>query len=758
MFGFILILNLTIIPYISSQNVYASDVSLTWDAPIMNVDGSPLTDLKGYKVYYGTESNNYSENIDVGNVTNYTVSNLSDGTTYYFAVTAYDTSGNESDYSNEVSKTIIPEKPADISVIPTSHYFGSVNVGNTSVTQIFTITNKGITDLLVSSIEVIGVNSDMFSVATGGTNACPSLMPIITAGANCTIIATFLPTSGGTKSATLKISSNDLDTPNFDIPLEGIGLCINTYYKDADGDNYGNPAISQVACSPPFGYVIDKTDCNDNDNTIYPGAQEQCDNKDNDCNGQIDEGACISIYIEPNGICGGNSPCYSSIQEGIIAAGIGASIKVAQGTYYENIFIEMSKEFTLEGGWDNTFQTMSNNPTLTVIDGDTIGDDIGDGSVITVSAGSDIIVVAGIENFTITNGDALPGGGIYIYSDSGNVQLTLLNNIIILNTGTYGGGISVEALNAGTVALILTNNIVANNTGTNGGGIYANSTGTGSDVDLTLTNDTITANTSDYGGGLDLVSSGSGITTVTAKNEIIWGNTASVKGDDIYLYQDSSTTTVSTTYSDIGTVVNDPINPGTYMGDTNNISGDPIFVNTVMCDYHLDPLSPCIDAGTNVGAPTVDYEGDTRPLDGDGETVAITDIGADEYVDIFMTEPVADIKANGSDGLITITTSNILSITIELSDGSYAGENADFWLIVNTPFGLYHYDAIVGTWLPGLVVAYQGPLFDLSPYEVLNMSGLPTGNYTFYFGIDMIMNSSIDMDQMYYDSVEVTIQ
>ena len=81
-------------------------VTLSWDAPTTNADGTPLTDLAGYKVYYGNYSGKYSQNIDVGNVPTYTVDNLTDGLTYYFSITAYDTSGNESRYSNEVSRTI----------------------------------------------------------------------------------------------------------------------------------------------------------------------------------------------------------------------------------------------------------------------------------------------------------------------------------------------------------------------------------------------------------------------------------------------------------------------------------------------------------------------------------------------------------------------------------------------------------------------------------------------------------------------------
>lgn len=69
-------------------------VILTW-----NANSEP--DLAGYRVYYGNASRHYTTQHDVGNVTQITIDNIAENTPYYFAVTAYDTAGNESAYSEE---------------------------------------------------------------------------------------------------------------------------------------------------------------------------------------------------------------------------------------------------------------------------------------------------------------------------------------------------------------------------------------------------------------------------------------------------------------------------------------------------------------------------------------------------------------------------------------------------------------------------------------------------------------------------------
>ena len=81
-----------------SNLVSAAEVTLAWDA---NTD----PDLAGYMIYYGFASRSYDYVVDAENQTTFTISNLEEGHTYYFAVTAYDTEDLESDFSNEVMKS-----------------------------------------------------------------------------------------------------------------------------------------------------------------------------------------------------------------------------------------------------------------------------------------------------------------------------------------------------------------------------------------------------------------------------------------------------------------------------------------------------------------------------------------------------------------------------------------------------------------------------------------------------------------------------
>ncbi|MES1216059.1 MAG: MopE-related protein [Bacteroidota bacterium] len=64
-----------------------------------------------------------------------------------------------------------------------------------------------------------------------------------------------------------------------------------TYYKDVDGDGYGDNASTTTGYYPPQGYVVNNTDCDDNNPSVHPGAVEICGNNiDDNCDGQVDEG------------------------------------------------------------------------------------------------------------------------------------------------------------------------------------------------------------------------------------------------------------------------------------------------------------------------------------------------------------------------------------------------------------------------------------------------------------------------------------
>ena len=74
-----------------------------------------------------------------------------------------------------------------------------------------------------------------------------------------------------------------------------------SYYADNDGDGFGDPHTSMMNCTPPSGYVTDNTDCDDMDVSVYPGAVEICDDKDNNCDGIIDEGVTTTYFLDSDG-------------------------------------------------------------------------------------------------------------------------------------------------------------------------------------------------------------------------------------------------------------------------------------------------------------------------------------------------------------------------------------------------------------------------------------------------------------------------
>jgi N-acetylneuraminic acid mutarotase len=66
-----------------------------------------------------------------------------------------------------------------------------------------------------------------------------------------------------------------------------------TFYKDSDGDGFGDPGAPMQACSELPGFVVDKTDCDDSNAAVHPGSTDLCNGIDDDCSGQVDEGFSV---------------------------------------------------------------------------------------------------------------------------------------------------------------------------------------------------------------------------------------------------------------------------------------------------------------------------------------------------------------------------------------------------------------------------------------------------------------------------------
>ena len=111
------------------------------------------------------------------------------------------------------------------------------------------------------------------------------------------------PTMGGVDFPVYAISANGNGTSQGDGEGDGFlslayGCGVGTeYYFDNDSDGYGSVTWTRN-CAPPKGYTDKPGDCDDNDPTVYPGAPEICDGKDNNCNGQIDEGLANVVMCE----------------------------------------------------------------------------------------------------------------------------------------------------------------------------------------------------------------------------------------------------------------------------------------------------------------------------------------------------------------------------------------------------------------------------------------------------------------------------
>ena len=119
--------------------------------------------------------------------------------------------------------------------------------------------------------------------------------------------------------------------------------------------------------------------------------------------------------------------------------------------------------------------------------------------------------------------------------------------------------------------------------------------------------------------------------------------------------------------------------------------------------------------------------------------------------------PVCQIRANETASALEVDFGQTVSIRIGLDPGDQDARSADWWLVRLGPDGMRYLDLRGGLYSEPHSV-YQGPLFSIpSQTPVLDLTGLVPGEHVLYFGVDLLPNSRLDLDPIYYASVAVTV-
>lgn len=231
----------------------------------------------------------------------------------------------------------------------------------------------------------------------------------------------------------------------------------------------------------------------------------------------------------------------------------------------------------------------------------------------------DSVLIA--DNRIVNNTAPLGGGGCYLGLFKTGYEPILQNNLIDNNSvSTYGGGgIFFHGVQGASSAAYL-NNVISNNTSGNlGGGVLCSEYASSHFI-----SNTIYKNQANAGGGAFAFENKA---SSTIKNCILWNNTSisAGKGTAIYLMNNSKLTISHCNISGGKSSVKISPNANLYWG-AGMIDSDPLFVDEMGMDFHLQHHSPCRDSGDNNAfmLPMKDFEGDPR-------IAGLTDMGADEF-------------------------------------------------------------------------------------------------------------------------------
>jgi hypothetical protein len=385
--------------------------------------------------------------------------------------------------------------------------------------------------------------------------------------------------------------------------------------------------------------------------------------------GNFPEGTAIHVDIGNNSGMEDGSLEYpfNTIQDGLNVAVSGDVVGVAPGTYYEHVILKVG------------IQLVGTEPTSTIIDGS------GSGIVVTMEDASLL------KGLTIQHGSGSFGAGIVTRGSP-----TIKDNIIQNNTQNAGG--AGAAIFGNISSPLIANNIIRGNTADTQflsgaisfinasspfivNNIITDNTGRGA-INLTVpegNQPTVVNNTivNNVGAGIKLDSHVTQFGILVADN-ILVENSTGIQIDSL-----SPAYFPRFEFNDIyGNSVNYFGMPDR-TGVDGNISVDPMFSTA----FHLNRGSPLIDAGSVNYFPSYDFDGDARPLDGNGDGVAVIDIGADEHVFVDNIAPVIAVTALKEDGTEYVAdtwTNQTVTVKFTCSDNESGIDSCPVDAVLNT--------------------------------------------------------------------------
>ncbi len=371
------------------------------------------------------------------------------------------------------------------------------------------------------------------------------------------------------------------DTGTTDCPD---GSAPETWYADADSDNYGDAAAATTACDPPTGTVDNDLDCDDADAQVNPDAIELCNDEDDDCDGATDEDVGTTWFADTDldGVGdAANAVTACSAPAGYVAEA-GDCDDRNENVYPGAVDVCSGIDEDCDGTLDDeqTGVLVATDGTVTDItaalaagtadaptyigdqDGYTVHLDTGEvrlceglyyAKIVVADLGSDLAVIGlyGPEA-TILTTDGTSGG------DDGSI-IAVTEATLRIEGLTITGGVGSEG-------------------NTKGGGVAITQSGAvAMTPNITFTDSIITGNTTDYGGGIALLDYGS----VWLTDTLIFGNTANEVGGGVWVQEHGELYCSATTVGGAGVIANEsPIAGGFYFSSKS--SGE---LSSTGCDW-----------------------------------------------------------------------------------------------------------------------------------------------------------------------------